>query len=106
LPIADLPAVFVVADSHSNNQLSFAQSPVTIRHSLPFFVLADSHSNNLPVANRQSPFANRCRFRRGCLGRTAVRPYTIRYSTFATRCRFHQSLFASRYSPPFQRAAK
>jgi hypothetical protein len=36
LPTADLPAVSVVADSHSNNQLSFAQSSVAIRHSLPF----------------------------------------------------------------------
>jgi len=41
LPTADLPAVFpswlpsfVVANSHSNNQLSFDQSPAAIRHSL------------------------------------------------------------------------
>jgi hypothetical protein len=103
-----------VANSHSNNQLSFDQSPVAIRHSLPLLswlfranrrsplhysllairyslpfppvairqslfaavsVVADSHSNNLPVANRHSPFA--------------------------TRRRFHQSLIASRHSPPF-----
>jgi hypothetical protein len=72
----------------ANRRSPLHYSLLAIRHSPPF----------PPVANRQSPFANRCRFRRGCLGRTAVRPY---HSPFATRCRFHQSLFASRYSPPF-----
>jgi hypothetical protein len=87
LPICRLPTCppflswlpsSVVANSHSNNQLSFDQSPVAIRHSLPFFsdlpicrlptcppflswlpssVVADSHSNNLPVAICQSPVA-------------------------------------------------
>jgi len=53
------------------------------------------------TAGCKSPFATRCRFCRGCLGRTAVHPdYTADtgvcpyYSPFATRCRFPTCRFA------------
>jgi hypothetical protein len=53
---------FVVADSHSDNQSSFDQSPVAIHHSLPFCqsLIASRQSLpfNSPVAIRYSlPFS-------------------------------------------------
>ena len=77
----------------------FHQSLFASRYSPPFpSWLIATPTINFRLPSRQSLFAIRCRLCRGCLGRTAVRPY---HSPFATRCRFHQSLFASRYSPPF-----
>jgi hypothetical protein len=70
LPTADLPAVFlswlpssVVANSHSNNQLSFAQSPVAIRHSLLAAVFP--RPADLPTADLPAVFVVAAVFRRG-----------------------------------------
>jgi hypothetical protein len=52
---------FVVADSHSNNQLSFDQSPVATRHSLPFF----PRPADLPTADLPAVFVVAAVFRRG-----------------------------------------
>jgi hypothetical protein len=69
LPICHLPtcppflssvvaAVFVVADSHSNSQLSFDQSPLAAVFVVAVFVAADSRSNRQPSFD-QSPVAIR-----------------------------------------------
>jgi hypothetical protein len=71
LPICRLPTCppflswlpsSVVANSHSNNQLSFDQSPVATRHSLLAAVLRPA---DLPTADLPAVFVVAAVFRRG-----------------------------------------